>query len=107
MYSNLEPQTKAVDENFSKNQQSSLNALLVLKSIVTTFAADPETLLVRVLKLGTLPHHESKNEAENVETRDNGNIIMQGAQRGEEILVSLSCFGALHPMQAPLHGQQH
>ncbi|CAJ1419378.1 unnamed protein product [Effrenium voratum] len=43
---------KAVDENFSKNKQSSLNALLVLKSIVTTFA-------------------------DNVETRDNGSIIMR------------------------------
>ena len=32
---------EAVDENFSKNQQSSLNALLVLKSIVTTFVGHP------------------------------------------------------------------
>ncbi|CAJ1399516.1 unnamed protein product [Effrenium voratum] len=40
---------KAVDENFSKNKQSSLNALLVLKSIVTTFAPRPQPnhLLIR------------------------------------------------------------
>ncbi|CAE8628390.1 unnamed protein product [Polarella glacialis] len=42
---------KAIDENFTKNQQSSLNAMLVLKSMVTTIA-------------------------ESIETRDNGNIIM-------------------------------
>eukprot|EP00434_Breviolum_minutum_P020790 symbB.v1.2.018338.t1/scaffold1459.1/size118272/2 len=43
---------QAMEENFSKNKQSSLNALMVLKSIVTTFA-------------------------DNVETRDNGSIIMR------------------------------
>eukprot|EP00913_Durusdinium_trenchii_P025484 g23922.t1 len=48
----VEELIKAMEENFSKNKQSSLNALLVLTSVVTTFN-------------------------DNVETRDNGSIIMR------------------------------